>query len=302
MTKIAIVILHYKGLEVTEECLQSLSKLKIIDFQLEVIVVNNNPEENLGRLSNDFKKFIFLNTGKNLGFCGGNNYGIRFALERNNDYVFILNNDTLVAPDLIINLLSVFKKEDKIGIVSPKIYFAKGYEYHKERYRPENLGKVIWYAGGKFDWDNILGAHIGVNEIDIKQFDQQSDIDFATGCAMMVRRQVFEKVGLFDESLFMYLEDIDFCQRAKRAGIRIVYFPAGALWHKNAISGGSGRLLQDYFMSRNRLIIGMRYAKFRTKLALIREAIRLLFIGREWQKVGVRDYFMNIRGVGSWKS
>ena len=115
-------------------------------------------------------------------------------------------------------------------------------------------------------------------------------------------KSVFEKIGLFDSRYFLYLEDDDFCFRAKKAGFGIVYAPAGKVWHLNSGSSSVGSLLQDYYFARNRLLLGMHWSPWRTRLALFRESIRLMLKGRKWQKVGIKDFYLGRFYQGSWKS
>lgn len=304
MKKVAIVILHYGNQELTKECLASATELRTGNLGLITIVVNNNPKENLDKLKKRFKNITFLETRENLGFAGGNNFGIKYALKNGAGFAFILNNDTVLDKDLLVQLIFATGGSvsgGKVAVFGPKIYFAPGYEYHKERYKTGDLGKIIWYAGGIIDWQNILTSHRGVDEIDSGQYDTQEETDFVSGCAMLVSREVFEKVGLFNEDYFLYLEDLDFCQRVKEAGFKIIYAPQAKLWHKNAGSSSAGSPLHDYFFARNRLLFGMKYGRLRTKLALLREGFKLLFSGRPWQKIGVRDFYLGKFGQGSWK-
>ena len=300
MKKISIVILHFKNKNLTLGCLNSIKELRIKDFILEVIIVDNSLKQDLLDLRNEFKEFVFLSTDENLGFSGGNNLGIKKALEDNADFVFIINNDTILDKNLLIDLLKGMGEDKNVGILGPKIYFASGCEFHKERYRPTEEGKVIWYAGGLIDWQNILASHRGVDEVDEGQYNQVSETDFVSGCAMFVKREVFEKIGLFDEKYFLYWEDIDFCQRAKKLGFKVVYTPFAKLWHANAGSSQVGGSLHDYYMTRNRLFFGMKYASLRTKQALLKEGLRLLFTGSKWQKIGIRDFYLKRFARGSY--
>ena len=213
------------------------------------------------------------------------------------EYIFILNPDTLISPNLISDLTEVMQKNPEVGICGPKIYFAKGFEYHKERYTAKEKGNVFWYAGGVVDWKNVLISHFGVDQVDLGQYESIRDTDFVSGCAMMIRSSVFEKVGFLDEKFAMYLEDLDFSLRAKSAGFRVVYAPVTAVWHKNAQSSGVGSQTQDYYVTRNRLLFAVKYAKTRAKLAVLKESIKLLFTGRPGQKQGVRDFYLNRFGV-----
>ena len=305
MRSIAIVILSFNGEKDTLECLKSIKNLKTDGFKLLTIVVDNGSTKalNLGNFQFPISNFQFklIRNEENLGFSGGNNVGIRYALKKNADYICILNNDTIVDQSLIEELLKLAQSNERIGIVVPKIYFAKGFEFHKNRYKEEERGRVIWYAGGVMDWRNAIGAHRGVDEVDHGQYKKVQETDFASGCCMFVKREVFEKIGFFDEKYFLYYEDNDLSQRAKREGFRIIYSPKAVLWHKNAGSaGGSGSKLQDYYITRNRLLFGMRYVPFRSKLSLIKESFKLLFLGRTWQKRGVLDFYLGRFRRGSF--
>lgn len=272
--RISVIILNYNGLADTLDCLDSLKKCYTGSHKIDFIVVDNNSTdgsiEAFGKLSN----IHLIPNSQNLGYTGGNNVGVRYALRNKSDIVLILNNDTIVDRNLLINLAQASKNAD---IISPKIYFAPNYEFHKNRYKKSDIGKVIWYAGGKVDWPNIIGSHIGVDEVDRGQFNERHEIDFATGACMLVKRQVFEKIGLFDDKYFLYLEDMDFCQRAKNNNFQIAFEPKAVIWHKNAKStGGSGSALQDYFITRNRLLFAFKFAKLKTKFAVLRQVISQL--------------------------
>ena len=301
MTKIAMVILHFNNQKQTLACLLSINKLETKDLKIEVIVVNNNPEENLRGLKEKFNGFLFLDTKKNLGYAAGNNLGIKRALKNKSDFIFILNNDTILDEKMLLNLIDFAGSNQKIGILGPKIYFAPGYEFHQERYQVKDQGKVIWYAGGLIDWQNMVSSHRGVDEVDHRQYDTSKETDFVTGCAMFVREEVFEKVGLFDEKYFLYWEDVDFCWRAKQAGYKILFDPLAKVWHANAGSSEVGGPLHDYYLSRNRMLFGFKYASWRTKFALIRESLKILFKGSPWQKLGIRDFYLRRFGQAGFK-
>ena len=151
------------------------------------------------------------------------------------------------------------------------------------------------------DWDNIYGSNHGVDEVDKGQFEKTRETDFATGACMLLRSEALKDIGLFDEKYFMYLEDADLSEKLKKKGWEVLYTSKTEIWHKVAQSSGIGSDLNDYFITRNRLLFGMRYAKCRTKLALVRESFKLLLTGRRWQKTGVRDFYLGRFRKGSWK-
>ena len=288
MKEICVVVVHYKGRELTKRCVESFEGQR-------VVVVDNGSPEPLDWQSSGLTEVIKIET--NLGFTGGNNVGIKKALASDTEWIMLLNNDALLPADFF----EIFSRLDLKGdIIAPKIYFAPGKEYHYRRYQEKDRGKVIWYAGGVIDWQNVYGSHRGVDEVDRGQYDQKEETDFASGCAMLVRREVFERVGLLDERYFLYLEDLEFCCRAKKTGFKVVFEPRLYLWHVNAGSSVVGGPLQDYFITRNRLLLAGQYASWRTKMALWREAGRLLVSGRAWQKKAVVDYWLRRQGRGRW--
>jgi GT2 family glycosyltransferase len=299
-----IVILNWNRYKDTISCLKTISNLSLQGVSLTVLVIDNaSTDDSLKKIS-EFKagfKFKIIKNRFNLGFAEGNNVGLRYALKNKADYILVLNNDTLLEKYLLEKLVSALEINKDVAVVSPKIYFAKGFEFHKDNYKEKDLGKVIWYAGGAIDWDNVMGINIGVDKVDKGQFEETKEIDFATGCCSLFRADVLKKVGLYDKNYFMYFEDVDLSLRIKKSGYKVLFEPKALLWHKVAQSSGIGSNLNDYFISRNRLLFGYRYASFRTKFALFRESLRLLFSGRKWQKIGIRDFYLGILGKGSWK-
>ena len=302
MKKVFVVVLSFNTNKETHDFLASMEKLKKDSFELTIVIVDNGSKEPFVLTKSETKDYIHLiRSEKNKGFTGGNNIGMQYSLDNGADYVMIVNNDTFVDSLLVENLLHEVESNRQIGATSPKIYFAKGYEFHKDRYKKEDLGKVFWFAGGFEDWANIMSVHRGVDEVDHGQYDTVEQITFGSGCCMLFKREVLEKVGLFDEKFFLYFEDADLNERMQRAGYTVMYVPTAILWHINAGStGGSGSNLQDYFQTRNRMIFGMRYAPLRSKFALFRESLRFLMSGRPMQKKGIRDFYLGRLGKGTY--
>lgn len=300
MKTIAVVTVNFNTEKDTKDFVASLKHVKTSGFTLKTIIVDNGSKEPLNLTEkNEQTKLIRLD--ENTGFTGGYNRGIYEALRINADYVLIINNDTILDPLMIEELLKVYESRDRVGIVVPKIYFAKGHEFHKSRYTKEELGNVFWYAGGYFDWANIQSVHRGVDEVDKGQYDTTEETEFITGCCMLIKREVLENVGMFDERFFLYYEDGDLCMRIKHAGYKLYYAPKAVLQHVNASSsGGAGNSLQDYFITRNQMLFGLSYAPLKSKVALLRQSLRYLKNGRPMQKKAIRDYYQRNFGKGSF--
>lgn len=307
MKHVVISLLNFNGKKNTLECLESLRKIKRDNFRLTTVVVDNaSSDGSVERikhyvLDNKYDEIKIIENNKNLGFSGGHNVAIKYAFENGADYVLILNNDAYVSSNFLTELLMAAEKDKSIGILSPKIYFAPGFEFHKNRYLRNEIGKVLWYAGGKMDWANVIGNNKGVDEVDRGQYAKAEETEIATGCCMLLTKEVISRVGMFDEKYYLYYEDADLSMRAKRKGFSVFYVPKSIVWHKNAGSaGGSGSILQDYYITRNRLLFGFRYAPIRSKLALFRESLSLFLRGRQWQKRGVIDFYLGRLGRGSY--
>src|SRR5258708_2539590 len=229
--KVAIVTVTFNTAEDTITLLHSLQKINKPDITLSLVIVDNGSKEIFELPENLKKNTTRIRSATNTGFSGGYNIGMKEALKQDAEYVLIINNDTLVDPDMLTNLIKVLDSKPAIGVTTPKTYFAKGREFHKDRYKKEELGKVLWYAGGHTDWANVMSIHRGIDEVDHGQYDKTEPTDFVSGCCMFFKREVLEKIGLLDDRYFLYYEDADLNERIKRAGYEMYYVPSAVLIH-----------------------------------------------------------------------
>jgi GT2 family glycosyltransferase len=222
---IAVVVLTWNGRALTLDCLRSLEAVERPDVR--VIVVDNGSSDGTAAAIRERhgNRVTVLETGANLGFSGGNNVGIQHALDDGAEFVLLLNNDTTVDPGFIDNLLGPLIDTPGVGITAPKILYES----------PHNR---IWFAGGVISMWMGTARHIGIRETDVGQYDKPRSIDYASGCALLARRDVFERAGLLDTSYHAYFEDVDLCVRARHSGFDIVYIPAAKVWHKISASTG----------------------------------------------------------------
>lgn len=287
--KLYTIIVNWNGKTDTVACLTSLSKIDTHDTQFRVIVVDNGSSDHSAEYIKKRHPWVtVISAGGNLGFTGGNNVGIRRAVSDGAQYVWLLNNDTIVDGN-VLSFMDTFA-DPKVGACGSKIYFAPGHEYHHHRYTSEERGRVFWYAGGLMDWDNIYASHRGVDEVDHGQFDSQEETPFITGCSFVVRTDVIRNVGMLDDAYYLYLEDLDWSVRIQKAGYKTMYVPSSVVWHINAGSTGKpGNPTHEYYMTRNRLVFGLRYAPIRTKIALLRESLGFLIGKSPLRKKAVLD-------------
>ncbi len=298
MIKLATVILEYQNPKMTLETIESLEKARLPEgVKQQIVVVDNSPVPDglLKKALKKYKNIKLITTLQNTGFASGNNLGITLGLKWGAKYFLLINNDVIVDRQFLLHLVRA-----GADIAVPKIYFAKGYEYHKDQYQADELGKVIWYAGGKFDWNEVFGRHLGVDEVDTGQYDQTKEVDFANFCCVLIKKEVIDKIGLLDPQYFLYWEDADFSHRAQMAGFKQMFVPQSKIWHKSSGSSGSGSQLHDYYITRNRLVFGFKYASIRTKFALLRQSLKQLFAGRPGERKGVIDFYLHRLGKGSF--
>jgi GT2 family glycosyltransferase len=260
--RVSIVVLNWNCRDDTIECLHSLTGLTYPDYET-IVVDNGSTDGSPEAIREAFPEVELLTNPDNLGFAGGNNVGIRQALSGEAAYVFVLNNDTVVDPALLDELVATAEADSRIGVVGPKIY------YYDQRDR-------LWYAGAREQWLRRIPATVGLDELDRGQHDQLRETAFVYGTAMLIRRQVLEQIGLLDEEFFAYHEDADFCIRARQAGYRCIYNPRGMIWHKVSASTRATSHVQDYLRAQHRILFFVKHLRgIRLLLVLFYELYRL---------------------------
>ncbi len=294
MIYVSTILVNFNTTKDTLECLDSLQDIKTTGFKHNIIIVDNASKEPFvlpDKFSNS--NIEVIRSESNKGFTGGNNMGIYYAVEHyNSDYVLLLNNDTTVDPNFLKEMVRMAEADSNIGMVGSKIYFTKGREFHAESYHKSELGNILWYAGGSIDWNHIAASHRGVDEVDLGQFENQTESDFVTGCSMLVKREVLEKVGTFDKRFFLYFEDVDWSVRAQKAGYTIAFCPTSIVYHKNAgSSGGAGSTVHQYYQTRNRLLFAFKHGTWKEIITALRLAISYLLFGTSKQRLAVFHMF-----------
>jgi GT2 family glycosyltransferase len=243
--EIAVVLLNWNQYDDTVDCLASLYGSDYPRFKV-IMLDNGSSDGSGGRLAALFPRVDLIHSAVNLGFDGGNNLGIMRALNLGCDYLLLLNNDTVLDPTFLSELIEVARTDPNIGILGPKIY------YYEE---PD----VIWWAGCRLNISPngmFSFSQEGNGQKDMGQFDEVVDVDGAIGCAMLIKRDVIERIGLLDERFFIYHEEHDYALRAISEGYRIVFVPRAHLWHKvSRAMGGVHSVSQCHLWSRNWLLL-----------------------------------------------
>jgi len=247
--RVAIVVLSWNGYEVTRDCLKSLSQIDYRNYQV-ILVDNGSTDESAARLALEFPHLIVIRSPQNLGYSGGNNLGIRYALEKDDSYVLLLNNDTLVATDFLTQLIQAAENDAPVGVLNPKILYADA---------PDR----IWCAGGTFNLWCGLASAVGNRRRDNGRYDRQAEVTFATGCALLIKTAVVKQIGLLDERFFLYCEDVDWSYRALRAGFKVLYVPSSVVWHKDSytVKNSFGKAGRDFYNVRNTILLARKHAR-----------------------------------------
>jgi GT2 family glycosyltransferase len=247
---VSIIMLVWNSYEVTRDCLLSLRKLDYPAY--EVILVDNGSIDSSGeRLAREFPEVKFIRNEQNLGFTGGNNVGMRDALGRGADYLLLLNNDTIVSPNFLTEMVRVAESDSGIGMLNPKIYY----------YEPAD---TIWYAGGKYVRWKTFPVHFGLRQRDDGRYNQTQEVSFVSGCALLVKAAVARKIGLLDETFFLSYEDVDWSARAIKAGYKAVYAPASVIWHRDSYDTkrNAGLAKRDFYNMRNAVLCARKHLPF----------------------------------------
>jgi GT2 family glycosyltransferase len=247
--KVCIVIVTWNRADAVVRCLLSQNRLTYPNLDL-VVVDNHSQDDTVERLRRIFPELTVIANGRNLGFTGGNNVGIRWGLERGADYFFILNNDATVDPSVLDELVRIAEADRRIAVVG-----AKNILMHNHR--------IVWAAWGDITFGPTLTRVHGWMKRDGKKYRRNRDVDHVVGNGCMWRRAALESIGLLDTDFFGYHEDVDWCYRAKKAGWRVVYVGSAIVRHEGSLSSNpmfESRMPAMYFIGRNGVLFTKKHA------------------------------------------
>lgn len=249
--KVSIVILNWNQKEDTIECLNSLKGLRYSNYEI-VLVDNGSNDGSQKEIIKLFPDVQLIKNPTNLGFTGGCNIGMKHALKNGSDYVFLLNNDTKVDKYVLQYLVNESEENKEVGIAGPAVY---------SYYKPNHLLSVGYHILIK------KGETIPItNKTEI---NNPKEVDYIQGSALLIKRKVLTKVGLFYEPYFIYFEDVEMCLKAKKASYKVICVPTAKIWHKCSKSFGPMSPKAFYYYSRNRITFVMRNGNFADKLSFI---------------------------------
>ena len=271
--RVAAVVVSYDGQAVVRQAVSSLRRMRYPAWEL-VVVDNGSRDGTRAALAAEFPDLTVLRLDENRGSAAGYNFGFGWAFEHGFDYVLLLNNDIEVEPDLLDELVKAAESDPAIGCVGPKCY------YLADRRR-------LWSAGGILRFRESITRERGMGEIDRGQYDEDADVDYVNGCAILIRRAAAEAAGAWDPLYFICVDDADFCTRVRRAGWRCRYAHRAVLYHMVALTTGPYTAPRNYQWGRSTAIYVRRYANlwnwltflFWTALAIPAAFLRETFRG-----------------------
>lgn len=237
-----ILILVWNNISDTLECLNSIQELDYPNYSVAVID-NGSTIDVKNPIKSNFSNVHFIETAENLGYAEGNNVGIRYALSQQADFVLILNNDTIVDPQAVSELVKAGQAHPDAAVLCPKIYFSA----------PPTK---IMFAGAEWDAESAMFKYFGLGQEDTGKEERLQETAVGSGCALLIRASAITRVGMFDPRFFLLWEEFDWCSRFRRGGYSLLYVPSAKIWHKVSQSfGEQGRSkLYQYYFTRNRLL------------------------------------------------
>jgi GT2 family glycosyltransferase len=308
---VAIIVVNWNRRDETLACLHSLAQQSYPHAHV-MVVDNGSRDGSVAAVRRAHPQVELIEAGDNLGYVGGNNLGWRHAAAQGAQYAWLLNNDTEVAPDALAQLVAAAEAKPQIGIVGPTIYALS------PRDQVASAGGMIdWRRGkpctlflgeGNAAWNAEAARNAGATSAASRR------VDFVSGCALLAKRAVFERVGLLDSRFFAYYEETEWCVRAARAGYEVHHVPRARVWHATPPPGTPASLLVHYYMTRNRLLFlsatgaGAR-AWLHTLLAEYLRSVVSWSVKPKWRGMrqhrtltlrAVRDYFSGRLGRAEW--
>ncbi|HEY9049611.1 MAG TPA: glycosyltransferase family 2 protein [Ohtaekwangia sp.] len=275
---VSIVTINFNQTPVTRDLLLSLRNISYPS--IEIIVVDNGSRDTSARsLKQEFPEINLIETGKNLGFAGGNNVGLEQA---KGEYLLLINNDVEVVPGFLEPLVGIFQQQPEAGIASPRIvYFDRN--------------ELIQYAGAvKINPYTGRGKKLGHLETDTNQYNWVRETELGHGACLLTSRKVLEAVGMLPEVYFLYYEEHDWTEQVKRAGYKVYYVGTSKVYHKESISVGKNNPIKTYYLARNRILYLKRNTKGLTQLSSMLFFF-LLAVPKDILKLLLRMDFPNLK-------
>lgn len=294
--KIFVILVAFKNMQYIDGCIGSLQRQELPEERI-ILVDNASPYGEADYVARVWPKIHVIRLAANTGFSKANNKGMKLALSLEADYCLLLNLDTVVCDGMLESLLSSIPSGDN-GISTARIYATRSRKFN----RFDSKESMAWYTGGNIDRKTFI-----INQ-QLYSYEDTTvrNVEFASGCCMLIPREVIKRAGLLDEDYFLYYEDVDYCLRLQELGIRIIYNPNALLWHAEGGSQNQGKKASDYYWTRNRLLCVQKHMEMlqTDPLELLKDVVKNegYFIGYgsrhviSYEKKAVEDFMADITG------
>ena len=275
---VAIIILNWNNPRDTLACLDSVSHLTYQPMRV-IVVDNGSTDGSASTIASCYPQVEIVRSKENLGYAGGNNLGMRAALSQGCDYFWLLNDDILAAPESLSLLVSAAQAQPAAGMLGPMVYIRG------EQNR-------ILSAGGLIEKEGIPSQR-GMGELDDGRYNGVTEVDYVSGCALLISRYAVDRIGMLDEDFFAYHEEIEWCYRARQTGMKVLFVPKALAWHPDTRLRDYDSPVVTYYITRNSLLFARKHHLgkaliarmfFGSALTLVRWSVQ----PRWWHKVRQR--------------
>jgi GT2 family glycosyltransferase len=253
--KVAVLILNYKRFDDTVECVESVLQSDYDNYEI-ILIDNDSRDDSARRIAQKFPTLELIANPVNVGYAEGNNIGMRRALDKGAEYVFVLNNDTTLEPDAIRKLVQAGEADKAATIIAPKICF-----YDDK--------KMINSCGTRMDWFKLRPHKGACFEKDQGQYTAIEEKEIFPGAAFLFKKELFEKVGYFDARFFLIHEDAEICLRNRARGFKNIIVPSAAVYHKVSRTLSAYPFLTEYYSTRNLFFLGKLMGTCTQKIQMI---------------------------------
>ncbi len=282
--KVAGIVLNYNGKDLTLKTLSSLKRVRYKYWEI-IVVDNGSTDGSYEAIKSRFADVLQVRKEPNEGISPGINLGLEVAYKRGADFMLVMNNDIEVKEDMVDILVENAYQYPECSCYGPKVY------YYEDRNR-------IWSAGGKIVFREAVTFERGMGKVDKGQWNKLEIVDYISGCAVMIRRSVLEKIGLWDETYFLGVEDADWCYRAKLAGFPSLYIPYTHMWHMVSPSLGTYTPFRNFHTARSTVIFLRKFARIGWVSFFICFSLAIpLAALRELPRKNTRAVFAKIKGA-----
>lgn len=243
--QVSVVILNWNQAELTIDCLKSVYAQDYDNFFV-IVVDNGSTDRSPELIQKQFPQVEMILNDHNVGYSKGNNIGIEQAIQKDADYVFLLNNDTEVDPAMLISLVNAAESDPKIGLIGPKMFYA-------------DKTDLVWCGDSYIDWKHASFQRHRTDDEMASRLEPK-EVDFIDSCAILIRRTVLERIGSLNEDYFINFDDYDFNMRVKKTGNKIIHVPYANMWHKVSATMGQASPATTYYYTRNSLLFFATHA------------------------------------------